>query len=57
MLIIYSMYDEVLVTTSKREKAMLKEWFSPCSDRNLDDYNRTESDGSAVQISTSLDAC
>ncbi len=51
MLIAYTSNDEVLVTTTKREKKMLKEWFEVDMGRTLDEYEREEhGDDSAVEI-------
>lgn len=51
--VVYSGNDEVLVTTKKLEKKMLKEWFDE-DGRNLDLYDRTIVKETAVNICCDL---
>ena len=44
MLITYKGTDEVLVTTRKREKAFIKEWFGKDMGRDLEEYDRVSHD-------------
>ncbi len=51
MLITYSGNDELIVTTTRREKAMLREWFK-AGDRDVNMYDRVEhknEDGVSVE--------
>lgn len=41
MLITYQGNDEVIITTTRREKGMLKEWFKD-GDRDVNVYDRVE---------------
>ena len=42
MLVAYVSHDEVLVVTDADERLMLKEYFLPTGDRDLEDYDRLE---------------
>lgn len=54
MLITYQGNGEVIITTSRREKKMLKDWFKD-GDRDVDMYDRVEHKGSeAVQLEANL---
>jgi len=54
MFIVYKDGNEVLVTTTKREEEMLKEWFAVGMGRLVDDYERQELNCTAVGISNSI---
>lgn len=54
MLITYHGNDEVLVTTTRRERGMLKEWFKD-GDRDVNLYDRVEHRGeSGVSVEANL---
>ena len=55
MFVIYESADEILVTTLEREHLCLGEWFCTATKRNLDDFERTESNDSAIHITSSLE--
>ena len=44
MLVAYVSHDEVLVVPDADERLMLKEYFLPTGDRDLEDYDRLEDD-------------
>ncbi len=56
MFVIYSSRDEVLVTTKKRERKMLEEFFDETCGRDKDDYDRKEVSDSCVEITNNLSA-
>lgn len=47
--IIYTNEDETLITTPAGEKAFLAAWYVDAG-RNLDEYDRTESDDAGIRI-------
>lgn len=51
-LVLYSSNDEVLVCTLAQEKKMLKIFFSDCTGRNLEDYDRQECFSGIASIET-----
>ena len=54
MLITYHGNDEVIITTTTREKKMLKEWFKK-ADRDVNLYDRVEHKGeSGVSVEANL---
>lgn len=46
--------SEVIITTTKKEKAMVKEWFAKDSGRDRDDYERYECSDTAVAVTPNL---
>jgi hypothetical protein len=54
MFIVYRDDSEVIVTTRKREKRMLKEFFGPGMGRDLNNYDREEITNDAVWIGSSF---
>lgn len=50
MFVTFTSRDEVLVTTLTKESLMLKEYFGPGIGRDVDDYDREESEECAVQV-------
>jgi hypothetical protein len=42
-------FPEVLITTPELEQDMLNEWFNETG-RNLEDYDRTEHDETAIRV-------
>ena len=49
MFILYEGYNDILITTLEREAIMIKEWFID-TDRDLEEYDRSEINDSAVNI-------
>lgn len=58
MLVTYTCSDEVLIVSDADERLMLKEYFLPTGDRDLDEYDRTEDrfDEKVVVVSAGMRA-
>jgi hypothetical protein len=54
MFVTFTSRDEVLVTTLTKESLMLAEYFGPGIGRDLEDYDREESEDCAVQVLASV---
>ena len=52
MYVIYKNDKEVLICTKKKEEALKEEYFLEGADRDLDDYDRSESSEAVICITS-----
>ena len=52
--VVYSCDVEVFVTTRRYEEDFISEYFASYTGRNIDDFDREESDGNCVEVKSKM---